>query len=143
MDGKPQLTYNNLPKLKTALQFAFAAEAQIDTIFLHSDEESQNDNVIMLTAIAKETDTTYTSVNFKIRRPNGKPITWVPIDEARYCTGRCVNNNSPVGCISTPTSCKCNGVGDCSDLPIVVGGVNRPKKIAEIIIPYLAQESPR
>jgi hypothetical protein len=132
-DGTPQLTYSNLPKLKKALQLAFSAGARIDTIFLHSEKETQNDGVIMLTAIAKESDSIYTSVNFQIRIPNGKPITWVPVGDARWCTGKCTS-----GCYSTKTSCICQS-GTCSDMPIVVGGVNRPIDLSEIIIPYLAQ----
>jgi len=140
IDGKPQLTYSNLPKLKKALQLAFSAEARIDTIFLHSEKEPQNDGVIMLTAIAKESDSVYTSVNFKIRRQNGKPITWVSIEEPRWCTGDCKSAGSLYTCVPVGNSCFCSGTGNCSTMPIVVGGVNRPKEIAEIIIPYLSQE---
>jgi hypothetical protein len=135
----PYLTYNNLPKLKKALQLAFSAGARIDTVFLHLEKEPQNEGVIMLTAIAKESDSIYTSVNFQIRRPNGKPITWVPIEEPRWCTGACTSGNSPVGCYSSKSTCLCGGTGNCSTMNIVVGGISRPKDLAEIIIPYLGQ----
>ncbi|HNM28015.1 MAG TPA: hypothetical protein PKL15_21380, partial [Saprospiraceae bacterium] len=114
---------------------------RIDTVFLHAEKMNDGELVVTLTASGRETDSTYTSVNFKMQRPVvGKPITWVPA-EPRWCLG-----TGCTACWTFPTQCICNSNGEvnnpsCSTMPIVVsGGGTRPLDISDIIIPYLATE---
>lgn len=138
--GVPLLAYENTAKLTRAMQLAFLPTMVIDTIFLRVEQEDDQGADLVLTAGGQETDSTYSSVNFQLRAPKDKPITWGLVGpEPSWCTGFCIMNNEFGRCFGTNNDCTCMpGDTPCEISTTVIGTVSRPQDIAKIIIPYLA-----